>query len=115
MPHAPGLRAGVRGGLLRRLLAVLRHHVLLLGQQLVVHVGDALRKVPCEPGMPLDVCHGDALLGVSHQNALQQVLALGRHLLVVRQLVVHAEYALHSQHTPQNSSSKLPSGLLTQE
>ena len=35
--------------------------------------------------------------------------------LFVRQLVVHAEYALHSQHTPQNSSSKLPSGLLTQE
>lgn len=70
------------------------HHVLLLREQLVIHLRDSLGEVPGEPGVPLNVGHGDALCRVGHQNALQQVLALGRHLLVVGQLVVHAQDAL---------------------
>lgn len=74
--------------------ALVVHHLLLLCEQGVIHLSNPLRQIPCEPWVPLYVCHGDALGWIGHQNPLQQVLALWRHLLVVGKLVVHTQDAL---------------------
>ena len=44
--------------------------------------------------MPLDVRQADARRWVSHQDAVQQVAALGRHAHILRQRVVRVQDAL---------------------
>ena len=67
------------------------------GRQVVIHVHHPRRQVLEVPGVPLYFRDGDALLGLSHQDAAQNVAALLGRLHLGGYLVVHLQDPLHSR------------------
>ena len=65
--------------------------------QTVIHLLSAFWKVLFEPSVCLNSLHRDALLGVPHQDLLQQVLTVFRHLDPAGDAVINTYNPLHRQ------------------
>lgn len=67
-----------------------------VGEQAVIHVGNAIGQVLEIPGVALHLAQADAALRVGHQDLRQQVPALRRHHRVRRQRILHVQDPLHA-------------------